>query len=86
MSIGLHVQYPLFSSDLNETCTLQTDFQKNPQIQNFMKIHPTGANLNRAGGQMDRHDEANSRFSQFCKRTWTLKYFEKHLKHLKHRV
>jgi hypothetical protein len=36
-----------------------------------MKIRPMGAELFyagwRAGGQAGRHDESNSRFSQFCK-------------------
>ena len=31
-----------------------------------MKIHPVGAELLHADGQTDKHDEANSRFSQFC--------------------
>jgi hypothetical protein len=43
---------------------------ENPQIPNFIKIHSLGAQLfqagRRAGGQT--HDEANSRFSQFCER------------------
>jgi len=30
-----------------------------------MKIRPVGAKLFHADGQTDRHDEANSRFSQF---------------------
>ena len=37
-----------------------------------MKIRPVGAELIRAvrrsDRQADRHDEANSRFSQFCER------------------
>jgi len=37
-----------------------------------MKIRPMGAELfhvdRQTDGQMDRHDEANSRFSQFCQR------------------
>jgi hypothetical protein len=33
-----------------------------------MKIRPVGAELFRADGQTDRHDESNSRFSQF---SWT---------------
>jgi hypothetical protein len=35
-----------------------------------MKIGPVGAKLfdARTGGQTDRHEEANSRFSQFCER------------------
>jgi len=31
-----------------------------------MKILIVGADLLHADGQLDRHDEANSRFSQFC--------------------
>jgi len=30
-----------------------------------MKIRSVGAELSHAGGQTDRHDESNSRFSQF---------------------
>jgi len=34
-----------------------------------MKIRPVGEDLFRADSlQTDRHDEANSRFSQFCER------------------
>ena len=33
-----------------------------------MKIHPVGAELFHADGQTDRHDEASSRFSQFCEK------------------
>jgi hypothetical protein len=36
------------------------------QISNFLKIFPVGAKLFYADGRADRHDEANSRFSQFC--------------------
>jgi len=39
----------------------------NPQISNFVKIRPFGDELFNADGQ--RHDEANSRFSQFCERS-----------------
>jgi len=31
-----------------------------------MKIPNVGAKLFRGDGRTDRHDEANSRFSQFC--------------------
>ena len=37
------------------------------QISNFMKIRPLGAELCHAEGQMEEHDEVNSRFSQFAK-------------------
>ena len=47
-------------------------FSENPHISNFMKIGPVGAELFRADrrtdARTDRHDEANSRFSQFCER------------------
>jgi len=33
-----------------------------------MKIRPVGADLFRADRGSDRHDEPNSRFSQFCER------------------
>jgi len=36
---------------------------------NFIRIRPMGAELFRAGGQTDGHEEASSRFSQFCERT-----------------
>jgi len=40
-------------------------------MSNFMKICPVGVGLFYADGQTDRqtHDEANSRFSQFCECT-----------------
>jgi len=34
----------------------------------FVKIRPVGAELFHADGRTDGHDEANSRFSQFCER------------------
>jgi hypothetical protein len=43
-------------------------FEKKPQVSSFMKMCPFGAELFHAGGQTDRHDEANSRVSQFCER------------------
>jgi len=49
--------------------------KKNPQIWNFTKIRPVEAELFHASGRKgggtdgrDRHDEDNSRFSQFCER------------------
>jgi hypothetical protein len=35
-----------------------------------MKIRPVGAELLHADRRRNRHDEANSRFSQFCERAW----------------
>jgi len=48
-------------SNFNEMLTFLTDF-RNTLISNFMKIHPLGAELFHANGQIDRHDEANSLF------------------------
>jgi len=43
---------------------------KNIEISDVMKIRPVGVELFCADGQTDRqtdrHDEANSHFSQFC--------------------
>jgi len=41
---------------------------KNDQISNFKKIRPVGAELFNADRRTDRHDEANSRFSQYFER------------------
>jgi hypothetical protein len=41
-------------------------FSENSQIPNFMKIRPVEAQLFHADGRTDRHDEANTRYSQFC--------------------
>ena len=43
-------------------------FSKNTRISNFMKIRAVGAELFHADGGTDRHNEANSCFSQFCRR------------------
>jgi len=38
-----------------------------------MKTRPLGAELLHADGRTDRHDEANSRFSQFCEKRLTIR-------------
>jgi hypothetical protein len=45
MHIGLHVKYPLFLSDFNETLDFSAYFQKNTQITDFTKIRPVAAKL-----------------------------------------
>ena len=60
--------YPVFVSDLNKTCIFSIDFRENIQIWNLMKICPVGAELFHAEWQTVRHDEANSRLSQFFER------------------
>ena len=66
VSIGLHVEYALFSSDFSETCISSAPF-RNTFISNFMKIRPARAEFH-ADGRTDRNDEASSTFSQFCAR------------------
>jgi hypothetical protein len=35
-------------------------------MSDFIEIHSVGADLFDEDGQTDKHNEANSRFSQFC--------------------
>ena len=58
MYIGVHVKYRLFLSDFNETRTLSTDFRKNLQISNFIKIRPVEAELFHADGRADMTQQA----------------------------
>jgi hypothetical protein len=68
MYIDLHVQYRLLLSDFNKNFLILTDFPKIPKHEprrNFVQWKPSFSM------RTDRHDETNSRFSQF---------FEKRLK------
>jgi len=58
MDLNLHTKRPLF----------HTGFRKTHQMLSFITISPVGAEMSHADGRSDRHDEANSRFSQFCER------------------
>jgi hypothetical protein len=53
-------------SDFNETLLFWTDFFKRGKAQNLIKIRSVAVELFHADGQTDRHEEANTRFSQFC--------------------
>ena len=72
MYIKLHIKYPLFCPILMEfEFSLQIvekysniKFHENPSSGSW--VVPRG----HSGGQTERHDEANSRFSQFCERAW----------------
>jgi hypothetical protein len=60
----LHVNYPLFLSYFENRLEFsQQIFEK---YSNFMKIRPVGAELFRADGRMDGHNESNTRISKFC--------------------
>ena len=72
MYIGLHVKYCLFLADFNDSWIFFTGFPKSTQIYNFMEIRSVWAELFHAGGQTDKHEEWNSRFSQFCERAQKL--------------
>jgi hypothetical protein len=43
-------------------------FSKTPQMSNFIKLRPLGAELFHADGQTHRRDEGYSRFLQFCQK------------------
>ena len=51
MEVGLHLheKYPLFLSEFNKTSIFSTDFQKNTQIPNLMKILAVKTELIHAG-------------------------------------
>jgi len=68
MCISLNVKYPLFLSHFNGTWIFFTEFRKSSNIK-FYEICPVGAKLFHADGRTDRHDKANSHFSQFYERT-----------------
>jgi len=63
MYIGLHVKYPLFSSTLIKPEFSQRLFEK---YIKFNDNQSTG--IRRTEEQTVRHDETNSRFSQFYER------------------
>ena len=67
MCVDLRVNCPLLLSDCNEINFLCI-ISKNVRISNVIKFHPVGDELFHADGQTNRHDEAESCFSQFCER------------------
>ena len=72
MCADLRAKYPLFLADFNEIRCFSTDFRKIFQVWISLKIRPGGAELFYEDRQTDRqtgkHDEADSRFSQFYER------------------
>jgi hypothetical protein len=70
MYIVVHVKYRLLlSSNFNKLSIFSAYFRKKKcQTSNFIKISPLWAELLHTNRQTDRHDEANSRLSQFNER------------------
>ena len=66
--IGLHVKYPLYLSDFHEISNLSKVFRKVLKYKIVMNVRPVGTELFHADRRTDRHDETNSRFSQFYER------------------
>jgi hypothetical protein len=68
------IRYSL--SDFNKTSIFSTDFQKkNPQISNFMKICPVGAELFHPERQTNGHDMTRHiSFHVLCNPSLTIKY------------
>jgi hypothetical protein len=67
MYIDIHVKYPIFLSDFNKTRIFSIDFRKNIQMSNLLKMNPVGSEFFHVDRRTDRHQVANSRFSQFHK-------------------
>ena len=69
MYTGFHGKYPLLLQILMKLEFFDR-FSKNIQISKLMKKCPVGAEMfhadGRTNGETDRHDEANSSFTQFC--------------------
>jgi len=72
MNTVLHVKYSLFLSDVNGTWRFSKDFRKMLKYHISTKIRSSWGCVftadGRTDGRADRHDEANSRFSEFCER------------------
>jgi len=70
MYVDLHVEYPLFLSDCIETWIWMAYFRKTFKYQIEWKSIQWEPNCSmRTDGRAVKHDETNSRFSQFCERT-----------------
>jgi hypothetical protein len=53
MSKRLHINYPLFVSDLNETSVFPTDFRRKAQMSSLIEIRLVEADFFHADGQTD---------------------------------
>jgi hypothetical protein len=71
-----HVKYSLFLPSFDETLISWQIFEKKKSLN--IKFYQDPTNVSRivlCNGRTDRHDEAKSRFSQFCKHAWNASSF-----------
>ena len=72
MGKSLHVKYSLLLLEFNDNWISSTDFRKTTKYQfhqypsNGSRVVPCGQTNRETDGRTDEHNEANSRFSQFC--------------------
>ena len=65
---GLHEKCPLFLSDFTEAWIFWAVFFSEKILNMKFQENPSSETRVVPCGQTDRHDEANSRVSQFCER------------------
>ena len=77
MYIGLHVEYRSLSSSFNVTWNTSTDCRKILKHQISLKFFQWEPSFSMRTDRRtaERHDEANSRFPEFCERTLEYKGF-----------
>jgi len=65
--MGVHANYLLFLSDFNEISIFSIDCRKISNVK-FLENYCSGSRVPEflVEGRTERHDVANSRFSQFC--------------------
>jgi hypothetical protein len=68
MIIGIHVKYPLFLSDLNETWIFSTDSRKNAQIYILLKSAQWEPSCSTRPDEQTDTREGNSHISQNCEK------------------
>ena len=65
MYVTIHLKYPSFFSDFKRNFNF---FDRWHAISEFIKTGSVGAEKDRQTDRYNKHDKADSRFSQFCER------------------
>jgi len=76
MYINFHENYPLFSSDFNDSWVLVTDFFKNNQNTKFHENPSSGSRV--VPYEQDRHGDDKSRLSKFREKSFGKFYVNDH--------